>query len=565
MAAPLPPRWSYEVGLTQSRSSRPGYDFLNDPASALWDNALILAPMVRAGTLPLRLLSLDYGADTVYGEEVIDHKVLRCVRKENPVLGTVDFVIPPRPYSGKKKKKRRKLHAGGGHGFTEPGTVLVFRTCPAEHQRVVFQLGSGNAVRALQSAQLLERDVSAIDLNMGCPKHFSISGGMGASLLQRHGGWERAVDIIKTLRRNLSIPVSCKIRLCCKEGGAAVSQDANNAKAIERETVELLRRLAHAGAQAIGVHVRSVDERPKDEAHWESFPPLVSAMKTTTSGGGASSGGVSSTSSTTTAATATGISGSSIGGVPLLLNGDIFAPRDVLTVRQLWGASSVMLARGALWNPSIFKAVKCVMSNNKNKTSEQLDLDVSDGRKKYNRRGRWRPTEQQQQQQQHVENNGDEEEPSADGTETGTCNNSTSSEQLDPLDNVIAEYFRTACACANGWPNTKYQIQQMLKGHDDPGKERARSLLGSEKGEALSRSRTWEDGALVWKDWGIPAFRSQMNSMWEQKQQQLSSSLASSSSSSSSEVAVAAANNRSNFVAEYQAPHKYSDSFFSAK
>lgn len=31
-------------------------------------NKLILAPMVRIGTLPLRLLALDYGADIVYSE-----------------------------------------------------------------------------------------------------------------------------------------------------------------------------------------------------------------------------------------------------------------------------------------------------------------------------------------------------------------------------------------------------------------------------------------------------------------------------------------------------------------
>ena len=29
---------------------------------------MILAPMVRVGTLPMRLLSLDYGADLVYCE-----------------------------------------------------------------------------------------------------------------------------------------------------------------------------------------------------------------------------------------------------------------------------------------------------------------------------------------------------------------------------------------------------------------------------------------------------------------------------------------------------------------
>jgi tRNA-dihydrouridine synthase 2 len=43
----------------------------------------ILAPMVRAGQLPLRLLALDYGADLVYTEEIIDQKLLGCTRIVN--------------------------------------------------------------------------------------------------------------------------------------------------------------------------------------------------------------------------------------------------------------------------------------------------------------------------------------------------------------------------------------------------------------------------------------------------------------------------------------------------
>lgn len=46
-------------------------------------NKTILAPMVRVGTLPMRLLALDYGADIVYTEELIDWKFLRSVRRVN--------------------------------------------------------------------------------------------------------------------------------------------------------------------------------------------------------------------------------------------------------------------------------------------------------------------------------------------------------------------------------------------------------------------------------------------------------------------------------------------------
>lgn len=39
--------------------------------SGLYRNKQILAPMVRVGTLPMRLLALKYGADLVYTEEII--------------------------------------------------------------------------------------------------------------------------------------------------------------------------------------------------------------------------------------------------------------------------------------------------------------------------------------------------------------------------------------------------------------------------------------------------------------------------------------------------------------
>ncbi len=44
---------------------------------AFFTNKLVLAPMVRIGTLPARLLALRYGADIVYTEELIDHRVFR--------------------------------------------------------------------------------------------------------------------------------------------------------------------------------------------------------------------------------------------------------------------------------------------------------------------------------------------------------------------------------------------------------------------------------------------------------------------------------------------------------
>jgi hypothetical protein len=51
-------------------------------SSEPWDyrGKVVLAPMVRVGTLPTRLLARGYGADMVYSEELIDHKLIRCDR-----------------------------------------------------------------------------------------------------------------------------------------------------------------------------------------------------------------------------------------------------------------------------------------------------------------------------------------------------------------------------------------------------------------------------------------------------------------------------------------------------
>ena len=133
---------------------------MDEVVDRLFRDTWCLAPMVRVGTLPFRLLALKYGADTVYAEELIDRKICACTRVENKALNTTDFL------------------ANDGYG-------IVFRTCEAERGRVVYQIGTGDATLALKAAQAVERDVTAIDINMGCPKHFSVAGGMGAALLTK--------------------------------------------------------------------------------------------------------------------------------------------------------------------------------------------------------------------------------------------------------------------------------------------------------------------------------------------------------------------------------------------
>ncbi|XP_010583050.1 PREDICTED: tRNA-dihydrouridine(20) synthase [NAD(P)+]-like isoform X2 [Haliaeetus leucocephalus] len=239
----------------------------------------ILAPMVRVGTLPMRLLALDYGADIVYCEELIDIKMLQCKRVINEVLETVDFIAP--------------------------NERVVFRTCERERHHVVFQMGSADAERALAVAKLVESDVAGIDINMGCPKEYSTKGGMGAALLSDP---DKIESILTTLVKGICKPVTCKIRIL---------------PSVE-DTVNLVKRIEKTGIAAIAVHGRKKEERPQHPVHCDVIKAISEAVS-----------------------------------IPVIANGGshdfIKEYTDIETFQKATAASSVMIARAAMWNPSIFR------------------------------------------------------------------------------------------------------------------------------------------------------------------------------------------------------------------
>jgi tRNA-dihydrouridine synthase 2 len=58
----------------------------------------------------------------------------------------------------------------------------VFRTYTGEP--VSFQIGTASGPDAVLGASVVAGDVQAIDVNMGCPKHFSIQGAMTFQIMQ---------------------------------------------------------------------------------------------------------------------------------------------------------------------------------------------------------------------------------------------------------------------------------------------------------------------------------------------------------------------------------------------
>jgi tRNA-dihydrouridine synthase 2 len=292
----------------------------------LWgDGKLLLGPMVRASSLPLRLSALSYGADVVYSEEIPAHRAAHtnCTRISNEVLNTVDFV----EYKNDSKSP-----------------LVLFRTHVDREVKArccVLQLGTSHATTALRAAQLFERDVTAIDINMGCAKHYSVSKGMGSALMERP---EVAEDIVKTLRRNISIPISVKTRIfdpavdMCGRGSCD-SNTSPHHKSMAR-SLEWLQRLQVSGVHAVTVHMRSSTEKNRDAAHTDLFGLLHAKMRCT--------------------------------NTPLVYNGDIWGAADVQRVRESVRAycpagdtdttavvdPAVMVCRAGLWNPAVFAELR---------------------------------------------------------------------------------------------------------------------------------------------------------------------------------------------------------------
>lgn len=181
---------------------------------------------------------------------------------------------------------------------------IIFQTNAEERDRVVLQLGTADPERAVRVGLMLQADIAALDINMGCPKEFSIKGGMGVALLYKA---EKAKEILRRLVEELRIPVTCKIRMLESETA----------------TIALVKEFEAIGIAAIAVHGRTKWERPQHEVHADVIKRIAESIS-----------------------------------IPVICNGgsrNIDKYPNILQFREVCGSSSVMVARAAQQNVSIFR------------------------------------------------------------------------------------------------------------------------------------------------------------------------------------------------------------------
>ncbi|CAJ2513398.1 Uu.00g015170.m01.CDS01 [Anthostomella pinea] len=265
------------------------------PRGVDYRGKVVLAPMVRSGELPSRLLALHYGADLVWGPETVDRSMIGTTRRHNPDTNTIDWT--------------RKPSQGAKQPPADVKDSVLYRIhTEKEAGKHIFQVGTSNPDLAVAAARLVAADVSGIDVNAGCPKPFSTHDGMGAALLQTP---DKLCAILAALVQHITpefdIGISVKIRILDTAA----------------ETEALVRRLVATGITGLTVHCRTTPMRPRERAIRGQLRMIADVCCEA--------------------------------GVACLMNGDVETRDQALELVREFGVDGAMIATGAEKNSSVFR------------------------------------------------------------------------------------------------------------------------------------------------------------------------------------------------------------------
>ena len=184
-----------------------------------------------------------------------------------------------------------------------PGTERLVYFEEAERPIGVQLFGSDAEVMARGAEQVADRGFDLIDLNFGCPVKKVVKRNAGSSLMRDP---EHLAEITEAVVRAVELPVTVKIRSGWSAG--------------EINAVQVARMAQEAGAKAISVHPRTQKMGFSGRANWETIAQVKAALS-----------------------------------IPVIGSGDVRTPEDARRMLEDTGCDLVMIGRGALGNPWIFR------------------------------------------------------------------------------------------------------------------------------------------------------------------------------------------------------------------
>ena len=170
----------------------------------------------------------------------------------------------------------------------------------------------GSDIPCMAEAAVIAAEVSGadiIDINMGCPVGKVVANGDGSALMRDP---EKAARLAEAVVKASPVPVTVKMRRGWDKGSI--------------NAVELAKMLEQVGVAAVAVHGRTRAQMYAGAADWVTIRQVKQAVK-----------------------------------IPVMANGDIFAPRDAVKILQFTGADLAMIGRGAFGNPWLFRQALAVL------------------------------------------------------------------------------------------------------------------------------------------------------------------------------------------------------------
>ena len=171
---------------------------------------------------------------------------------------------------------------------------------------------------AAQRVTALNR-FQSIDINMGCPARKVVHSGEGSALLLKP---DLAYRIMEAVKNSTHLPVTVKTRL-------GYDEDSMNA-------VELGKAAQSLGLQWLCIHGRTRQQQYSGKADYAAIARVREQLS-----------------------------------IPVIANGDIFAGEDAARILQETGCESLMIGRGAMGNPWLFRDAAAAIAG---ETAEPVSL-----------------------------------------------------------------------------------------------------------------------------------------------------------------------------------------------
>lgn len=182
--------------------------------------------------------------------------------------------------------------------------TLEYAEYTEEERPVSIQIFGGDPSVMADAAQVVEAmGADIVDVNMGCPVPKIAKHNAGCSLMREPA---HAAEVIRAMARAVSIPVTVKMR-------AGWNEDQINAP-------DLARRVQDAGAAAVAVHGRTAAQSYTGDSDWTLISRVAEGLE-----------------------------------IPVFGSGDCVEADQVVARLRGTAVSGVLIGRGALRNPWIFR------------------------------------------------------------------------------------------------------------------------------------------------------------------------------------------------------------------